>query len=120
MKRPLELALWCDCENDQDRALLLRSGRAHESGIVAKAVADDLARALEELIAIRSESAKGQEDARLGRMVRRMKVDESLHRDEKGWTYVDLIIDGEGYSRGRAAPTPEKAMEDAGYEEAKG
>lgn len=48
MKRPLEKALWCDCENDQDRLEFLKSGRAWETKIIAMSVVKDIIKILEE------------------------------------------------------------------------
>jgi len=41
----LKDALWCDCESDDERALFLQSGRAHETGIIAQAIQDEVAEA---------------------------------------------------------------------------
>ena len=45
MKRDLESALYVDCETDIERAEFFASGRAHDTGIVAKAIEMDIARA---------------------------------------------------------------------------
>lgn len=41
MKRPLKTALWCDCETDEDKILFLESGRAWETGIISKELAEE-------------------------------------------------------------------------------
>lgn len=38
--------LWSDCRDDQERAEFIESGRAYETGIIAKAVEQDLIRSL--------------------------------------------------------------------------
>jgi len=38
-------ALWCDLETDEERFKFLISGRAHETGIIAKAIQNDVAMA---------------------------------------------------------------------------
>lgn len=42
--------LWCDLKTNQEKADFLRSGRAVETGIIAPAIVEDIARAFEELI----------------------------------------------------------------------
>ncbi len=39
--------LWCDLVTDQERVEFLRSGRAWETGIIAKSIVEDVARAFE-------------------------------------------------------------------------
>lgn len=39
--------LWCDLKTDKERVEFLRSGRAHETGIIAKAIVEDVAQAFE-------------------------------------------------------------------------
>lgn len=48
MKRPLENALWRDCETDEERAEFFRSGRAFDTGVIAKDLAEPLAYAFED------------------------------------------------------------------------
>lgn len=43
--KPWAEALYCDCEDNIERAFFFACGRAHETGIVAEAVAKDIARA---------------------------------------------------------------------------
>ncbi len=45
MKMPISEALWVDCENDNDRVNFLISGRAHETGIIALAIQNEVANA---------------------------------------------------------------------------
>jgi hypothetical protein len=42
--------LWCDCKTNQEKLDFLRSGRAVETGIIAPAIVEDVAKAFEELI----------------------------------------------------------------------
>lgn len=37
-------ALWCDCDTDKERAEFFRSGRACETGIIAKAIEQEVAK----------------------------------------------------------------------------
>ncbi len=39
--------LWCDLKTDEERVEFLRSGRAWETGIIAKSIVEDVARAFE-------------------------------------------------------------------------
>jgi len=39
--------LWCDLKTDQERVEFLRSGRAWETGIIAKSIVEDVAQAFE-------------------------------------------------------------------------
>lgn len=39
--------LWCDLKNDKERVEFLRSGRAWETGIIAKAIVNEVADAFE-------------------------------------------------------------------------
>lgn len=43
VKQPLETALYCDCETDEERSVFFRSGRAVETGIIAPSIALDIA-----------------------------------------------------------------------------
>ena len=43
MKKALLEALWSDCETDDERANFLASGRACETGIIAKTLQSELA-----------------------------------------------------------------------------
>ena len=43
--KPWSEALYCDCEDDLERSFFFSSGRAVETGIVAPAIALDVARA---------------------------------------------------------------------------
>jgi hypothetical protein len=45
MKRPMKTALWCDCENDHERAEFIKSGRAVATGVMAPAVQQDVEQA---------------------------------------------------------------------------
>lgn len=45
--RALKDALWCDCESDEERVLFLKSGRAHETGIIASALQEEVAEAFQ-------------------------------------------------------------------------
>jgi len=49
MKRPMETALWCDCETDAERAEFIRLGRAYATGVIASVVAEELADAYDRL-----------------------------------------------------------------------
>ena len=55
MKRPLEYALWCDCETDDERAVFLHSGRAIETGVVAPILAPELAEVFMDRASLRAE-----------------------------------------------------------------
>ena len=43
--KPWSEALYCDCEDDLERSFFFSSGRAVETGIIAPAIALDVARA---------------------------------------------------------------------------
>ena len=58
MKRPLETALWCDCENDEERIYFLSSGRAWETGIIAKELVPQIIGMYMEVIRLRDEKAE--------------------------------------------------------------
>lgn len=45
--------LWCDLETAKEKAEFFRSGRAWETGIVARALEDDLAEAFDTLVKMR-------------------------------------------------------------------
>lgn len=60
MKRPIETALWCDCETTEDKILFLQSGRAWETGIISKEMALAFLDALYSLKAHGLEAAKGE------------------------------------------------------------
>jgi len=45
MKRKLREALWSDCESDAERVNFILSGRAHETGIISKAIQHEVAMA---------------------------------------------------------------------------
>ena len=45
----LKTALWCDLTTDAERSAWLLLGRGYETGVVAKAMQNDLARAYERL-----------------------------------------------------------------------
>ena len=36
--------LWCDLKTDKERAEFLLSGRAHETGIIAQSIVEDVAK----------------------------------------------------------------------------
>lgn len=55
MKRPLEYALWCDCEADEERAVFLHSGRAVETGIVTPIIVPELAQAFLDRASLKAE-----------------------------------------------------------------
>ena len=59
MKRPIETALWCDCETTHERIEFLKSGRAWEVGIIAKAIIPEAVAAFEALK--REEEARNRE-----------------------------------------------------------
>ena len=42
---PISHALFCDCETDEEKSEFFLSGRAYDTGIAAKAVEKDIARA---------------------------------------------------------------------------
>lgn len=50
--RDLSKKLWSDLESDEERIRFIESGRAHETGIIAPAIADDMVSALKCRIAI--------------------------------------------------------------------
>lgn len=56
MKNNVKLseAHWCDCETDEERVNFLLSGRAWETGIIAKAIQNEVALAFK----FRSEKMK--------------------------------------------------------------
>lgn len=58
MKRPLETALWCDCENDEERIYFLSSGRAYETGIIAKELIPQIIGIYMESIRLRAEKVE--------------------------------------------------------------
>ncbi len=41
--------LWCDLKTNKERVDFLRSGRAWETGILAKAIVEDIAQAFEQI-----------------------------------------------------------------------
>jgi hypothetical protein len=45
----LKTALWCDLTTDEERSAWLLLGRGHETGVVAKSMQNDLARAYQRL-----------------------------------------------------------------------
>ena len=45
----LKNALWCDLTTDAERSAWLLLGRGHETGVVAKSIQNDLARAYQRL-----------------------------------------------------------------------
>jgi len=45
----LKTALWCDLTTDAERSAWLLLGRGHETGVVAKSIQNDLARAYQRL-----------------------------------------------------------------------
>ena len=40
--------LWCDLKNDREKMEFIQCGRAHETGIIAKALEHDIVKLLEE------------------------------------------------------------------------
>jgi hypothetical protein len=58
MKRPIETALWCDCETDEERLAFISSGRAWETGIISKELIPQIAGIYLELIRLRTEKAE--------------------------------------------------------------
>ena len=48
MKQPMGNALWFDCETDDERAVFFRNGRAYDTGVIAKDLAEPLALAFED------------------------------------------------------------------------
>ena len=45
MKRKLQEALWSDCESDAERVNFILAGRAHETGVISKAIQHEVAMA---------------------------------------------------------------------------
>ena len=63
--RKLHEALWTDCETDEERVNFLISGRGFETGIIAKAVQNEVAMAFRfrsEIIKERMENKATPED----------------------------------------------------------
>jgi len=50
-------ALWCDCETDEERAVFFRSGRAYDTGVIAKDPAEPCANAFDDAAKWRSRYA---------------------------------------------------------------
>ena len=46
-ERRMDKKLWCDLKNDKERADFIRSGRAWETGIIAKEIEKDVAEVFE-------------------------------------------------------------------------
>lgn len=57
----LSKALWCDCENDEERFNFLLSGRAWETGIIAKELQNEVAMAFK----FRSETLKQNKEIQI-------------------------------------------------------
>jgi hypothetical protein len=51
-------ALWGDCETDEERADFLLSGRAYETGVIAKAIQNEVALAFDFRAKIMAERMK--------------------------------------------------------------
>jgi len=49
--------LWCDLKTDEDKAKFLRSGEAWDTGIIAKALVNEVAEAFEFRASIASQNA---------------------------------------------------------------
>ena len=62
MKNNIKLkdALWSDCETDEERVNFLLSGRAHETGVIAKAIVHEVALAFIFRATIKEELKKGK------------------------------------------------------------
>lgn len=62
--RDLSTLLWADLESDDERVAFLESGRAHQTGIIAPVMVDEIVKALKCRIAIKKciKLASGRED----------------------------------------------------------
>lgn len=58
-KQVLSNALWCDLKNDADRANWLLLGRGYETGVIAKAVQNDIAMAYHRLAILARQTQQG-------------------------------------------------------------
>ena len=54
MKRPLEVALWCDCETDEEKAVFVKSGRAVDTGIIAPAISQEIGQMLAQSVRMKA------------------------------------------------------------------
>ena len=59
----LKTALWCDLTTDAERSAWLLLGRGYETGVVAKAIQNDLARVYERLSQSESDAVAAEREA---------------------------------------------------------
>ena len=65
MKRPLEVALWCDCETDEEKAVFVKSGRAVDTGIIAPAISYEVGRMLAQSVRMKAALERCRDEFRI-------------------------------------------------------
>ena len=81
MKKQFKDALWCDCENDTDRANFIAMGRACETGIISKSIQSELVNVFN--------YRAGWSEERLGQLTRIAELEADIKLLEAGVVTVD-------------------------------
>ena len=85
MKKQFKDALWCDCENDTDRANFIAMGRACETGIISKSIQSELVNVFN--------YRAGWSEERLGQLTRIAELEaESTRKGKETKRAIDVVF----------------------------